>query len=279
MSDQHDKPEKEAGEKSGETSRNKRINASDVPAGVEPEYLAKLSHRMRNAMNIIVGYSEIVAEMLAAEESGLEREMNKIVDSAHEMVELVGDVEKALETARARHEQFDELADRAHRDPLTGYLNRRRFFELARAALAGAQAADEPVAMLMIDIDDFKNFNDRFGHQLGDEVLKLVSRSCDEVLRDTDLFGRYGGEEFIVLARHVDSAKTAHLIAERLRRAVDSLGIARQDQLLSVTVSVGVAISEPDIDLDEFVRRADSALYAAKSGGRNRVVPWSDVDE
>jgi diguanylate cyclase (GGDEF)-like protein len=122
----------------------------------------------------------------------------------------------------------------------------------------------------MIDADHFKRINDTYGHQTGDEVLREISTRCRQTLRSNDVFGRYGGEEFLVVFPET-TIDEAGAVAERLRVAVGGQPIQIGDKALEVTVSIGLASHAPGHDLDKLVERADAALYAAKQSGRNIV--------
>ncbi|HET7385960.1 MAG TPA: GGDEF domain-containing protein [Nocardioidaceae bacterium] len=169
-------------------------------------------------------------------------------------------------------------------DALTGLLNRRRFHEVGVPAFQSAQAAEEPMAVLLLDVDNFKSVNDRFGHAVGDRLLQHVALACESQLRDTDVLARWGGEEFVVLLPAA-TATTALEIGERLRAAVEGLRVdVRHGQVVSPTVSIGVnagtAVTSvsggPEgfdgaPEFDRFIEGADRAMYAAKRGGKNRV--------
>ena len=169
-------------------------------------------------------------------------------------------------------EQERLLFARATTDPLTGLLNRAAFEERALAELARAGRTGRSLAVAMLDVDHFKSFNDRFGHLAGDAALAAVARAVQRTVRGIDAAGRYGGEEFIVLLVEADG-KAAFQAAERIRAAVASLGPPRIP--LGVTVSAGIAVHRGDFErtsLESLVARADATLYAAKKGGRDRVV-------
>ncbi len=163
-------------------------------------------------------------------------------------------------------------------DGLTGLFNYRHFCERLDMEIARARRYRLPLGLLLIDIDRFKSFNDRFGHQLGDEVLKEVARCIRANTRDVDLVARYGGEEFCVILQEIGEAEIgAH--AARIREAVAAARIEIPGGgSEGVTVSIGAAVSQGgEPGAQEFVRRADAALYAAKQGGRNRVSVWSAI--
>lgn len=154
-------------------------------------------------------------------------------------------------------------------DPLTGLFNRRGFSELTGRMIEREARAGRPVTVLIFDIDHFKSVNDRFGHPAGDEILKLFGSVLMHTLRITDIVGRIGGEEFAaVLPCPVDEATIA---AERLRIAFANAGVQVDETPLETTVSIGVAGGPPGTDLTALLAAADTALYRAKRGGRNRV--------
>ncbi|HEU4460756.1 MAG TPA: GGDEF domain-containing protein [Methylibium sp.] len=181
-----------------------------------------------------------------------------------------------LERSRERIEaQNQELMTMAMRDALTGLLNRRAYFERAGQALARCTEQGGAVAVLMLDVDHFKSFNDKYGHALGDQVLKRVADAFSSALRQVDVVARYGGEEFCALIEGTDRAG-ALAFAERVRAAIESQagrGIHEGADLV-VTASLGLCWrARPDAreGLSDLLRHADEALYEAKRGGRNRV--------
>lgn len=164
-------------------------------------------------------------------------------------------------------------------DPLTGVANRRGVEHFTGAAMRHARAQQEPLAVLALDIDRFKNTNDSFGHAAGDRVLQHIARTCQEALREGDLLGRIGGEEFLaVLPR--SAIEQAAEVAERLRKRVEVLAAKDLPPGLRTTISIGVAQMSPqDSGFADLERRADDALYRAKAEGRNRVVGASADQE
>ncbi|NEV76170.1 GGDEF domain-containing protein [Rhodopseudomonas sp. BR0C11] len=155
-------------------------------------------------------------------------------------------------------------------DPLTGMLNRRGFSEACARMIEREAIAGRPVSALIFDIDHFKSINDRFGHPAGDEVLKLFAAIVTNSLRISDLSGRIGGEEFAALLPcPIDEAVTA---ADRVREAFQNCGIEVDDAPVATTVSIGVAGGPAGVELEVLLAAADTALYQAKRGGRNRVV-------
>jgi diguanylate cyclase (GGDEF)-like protein len=156
-------------------------------------------------------------------------------------------------------------------DPLTGVANRRNFSQVAERILARARFASRPIALLLFDLDRFKRINDTYGHHAGDAVLIEFCRLATSLLRPTDLFGRFGGEEFAGLLPDT-GRQDALLLAERLRAALEATSHAVEGRTFTATVSIGVAISDQEsADLDALLDAADQALYRAKVLGRNRV--------
>jgi len=156
-------------------------------------------------------------------------------------------------------------------DPLTGLLNRRAFLQDAEALLQQQIARDRPIGVLLIDLDHFKSINDRFGHTVGDKVLQIFAKTSQANLRQTDLVGRLGGEEFTVVLADA-GIDNAYLVADRLRNAFAVAAAVVDGEALHATASIGVAvIVDPVQDLARLITLADQALYLAKARGRNRV--------
>jgi diguanylate cyclase (GGDEF)-like protein/PAS domain S-box-containing protein len=165
-----------------------------------------------------------------------------------------------------------ELQRLATTDVLTQSSNRRHFFDCARQAFDKAREEGEPLAFLLLDIDDFKQINDSYGHQEGDQVLQRIADSGKAVLRRGDLFGRIGGEEFAAVFPGC-TAQVAEQIAERLQREIQRLSFSHGQQVYGVTVSQGLTgLGDEDADLDALFARADAAMYQAKRQGKNQIV-------
>ncbi len=172
-----------------------------------------------------------------------------------------------------------KLAELAVTDPLTRLYNRRALYEHLDREFNRSRRYGNAFAVAMLDIDHFKRVNDTYGHSTGDQVLALVARTLSETVRRTDIVGRYGGEEFLILAPETPLA-AAHILAERIRSAVEAR-TAAADGCPAVTISVGVACSETvQAETSEaLVQLADGALYTAKDRGRNCSVVVSPDDE
>jgi len=171
-----------------------------------------------------------------------------------------------------------EVAKRAYestvKDALTGVFNRRAFDERFAQEHAYARRHAQPLTVLFVDLDKFKSINDTHGHQAGDAVLTRAAKAMNDAVRTEDLLARFGGEEFVVLARALDQAG-APVLAERLRATVEALVIEFEGKRIPVTASVGYATLDKDNDhphAEQLLAAADRGVYAAKQGGRNRVV-------
>ncbi|MGA1799003.1 diguanylate cyclase [Sphingomonas sp. 4RDLI-65] len=195
-------------------------------------------------------------------------------DDAIGLFGLIRDVTEQIEARQVLQDARD-AADRsaeaamvlASTDALTGLANRRRIVECLDVTLAGTDTAKAMLSVVLFDIDHFKAVNDRYGHDVGDEVLKRVASSATEGLRSTDLIGRYGGEEFVIILPETD-ADMALQIAERVRARIESSSADRQPK---VTVSLGIASAKVGEAGQVILKRADVALYEAKNAGRNRL--------
>ena len=170
-----------------------------------------------------------------------------------------------------RRSMEDALRDMASRDPLTGIFNRRSFMDMARAQLARAHRFHEPLSVFVLDVDHFKRINDTFGHATGDDALRMVAAGCQAILREYDILGRLGGEEFVVVLPGA-TADESRVVAERVRRHLARMPIEAPDGTFRLTVSIGIAGLEGATDtLERAIHRADLALYRAKHLGRNLV--------
>lgn len=181
-------------------------------------------------------------------------------------------VEGVLSDITERKRMLEELRHLATTDSLTGLYNRRHFLELCQRELRRVGRYPNSVALLMLDADHFKNINDTYGHDAGDQVLRIISRLCRTHVRDVDIIGRMGGEELAILLPQTGYPAVLE-VAERLRAAIAETTLPLKDgQMLRFTVSIGgCACNGRQPDLDALLKAADQALYVAKRNGRNRV--------
>lgn len=179
---------------------------------------------------------------------------------------------QGIMSEKERNRMAIKLRKLANTDPLTGALNRRHFWRTANMELHRHQRYFRELAVLVMDIDNFKRINDTFGHPAGDKILNELVTSCAKNLRKNDIFGRIGGEEFAVLLVETQ-ADAAVEVADRLRqRLADIQTIVDGGIPINFTVSIGVTHARrEDENLDDLIKRADAALYQAKHKGRNRV--------
>lgn len=188
--------------------------------------------------------------------------------------ELEGKLSSAVENIGKLRESIDEIEQDAHTDFLTKLANRRRFEKFLRDAIPAAEKDGAQFAMIVCDIDHFKKFNDAFGHQVGDQVLKFVADILKKNTKGQDLAARYGGEEFAIALPNT-SVWNAQTVAENIRATIAKKRLHNKtgnQDLGVITMSFGVAEFEPGMSGDALFQEADSALYEAKRSGRNRVV-------
>ncbi len=182
-----------------------------------------------------------------------------------------GRIEKKREVAGEQpHHRAGADPDNRCR-PAAEVAQRRAFLTEGEARLAGARKAGATASTVLFDLDHFKGFNDNYGHETGDRVLRAFAECATQILRPDDLFGRIGGEEFAALLIGV-GGESAQAVAERLRRAVEGIQLSKDGARLRVSVSAGVSTAlTSERHLTEMLRQSDRALYRAKSRGRNRV--------
>jgi diguanylate cyclase len=191
---------------------------------------------------------------------------------------------KLRQSEQALHKQIAEisflqgqLTEQGNRDPLTGLFNRRYLAATLDREIARCIREKNPLCVMMVDIDHFKETNDTYGHQAGDEVLVQVAKTLADGLRASDIACRYGGEEFLLLMPNV-TLPVAVARADELREKLAAGSIQAAGQKIYVGLSIGIASLHTDVTTaDELIRRADTALYQAKQEGRNRVVPFAQV--
>lgn len=194
-------------------------------------------------------------------------------------------LEQKLEASRddiaALQRDLDDVRRESMLDPLTKIANRKSFDERLEAAVAEANAGDQLLCLMIADIDHFKTFNDTYGHQTGDQVLRLVAMTIRSNIKGKDLAARYGGEEFVAILPSTD-LEGAVIVAENVRKAIQAKELLKRstnEKLGRITASFGVAAFRAGDTPSSLLERADRCLYAAKHAGRNRVVSEIDLVE
>ena len=178
---------------------------------------------------------------------------------------------EALFIFRPLLRRMGTLVDMAQSDPLTGSLNRRSFLDAATRDFARSRRTGSPLSVIFFDIDHFKKINDTYGHAVGDAVIRDLTERVKSAIRTTDMLGRMGGEEFVVLLPDTD-CQSAVMVAEKLRLALETLAVNHENITLRFTASFGVTqIAEQDADPLNLIERADGLMYQAKHCGRNCV--------
>lgn len=240
-----------------------RINGIEFIRGLSA--LAKAEH----VPIVMVTGMEDREMLINALEAGATDFLRKPVDQA-EVAARAKSMLKLRSGALKLLSANQELHRLATTDALTETFNRRHFMDMGTSEYARARRYGTPLSLVMLDADHFKKVNDTYGHDVGDEVLRVLSKLCQQGLRQMDFVGRLGGEEFALCLPQTDMTG-AVLVAERLRTSVAACEVGRQK--LKFTVSLGVAqLTLEDEELSGLIKRADQALYTAKSTGRNKVV-------
>lgn len=223
------------------------------------------------------GYEEIISSIINANETQFSIINSnrtykvKSVEIHETKASLIGYIVTVTDITKYI-EMMDELSYIASRDVLTGVYNRRYFNELSLKELENARTKRKSITMIILDVDHFKNVNDRYGHQAGDMVLKNIADVCQHSIRTNDILGRYGGEEFVIFLPNTTYVE-AQVISNRILNNIESLEIIFNENIIKVTVSIGfVSIQELNNEnMDFLLSKADKALYAAKSDGRNCI--------
>lgn len=209
---------------------------------------------------------------------------DNLLAETRQMHETNLSLEEKLQASRddiaSLQRDLDDVRRESLLDPLTKIANRKSFDdELARAILE-AQSGDSPLSLIIVDIDHFKNFNDSFGHQTGDQVLRLVAMTLKSNIKGKDVAARYGGEEFVAVLPSTDLAG-AVIAAENIRKAIQAKELLKRstnEKLGRITASFGVATFHPTDNACSLIDRADQCLYGAKRSGRNRVVSEQELE-
>lgn len=233
------------------------------------EKLGEVSDELSSSVDSAAVKSIVESLMLATEDMKKNSSLleSKLAESNRQISELSG--------------SLSEVRTEARTDQLTGIANRKYFDETIESEIAAANEEDSDLCILIGDIDHFKRFNDTFGHQTGDQVLRLVASTLSDGVKGRDMVSRYGGEEFaIVLTK--SSLAAAQKIANKIRKAVEGKELVKRstgENLGSITICFGVALYRKGEPIDDLIGRADGALYFAKHSGRNLVKTENEVPE
>jgi diguanylate cyclase (GGDEF)-like protein len=226
---------------------------------------------------VALSHFELFHEVRSEVFDQLARERMATLKAEFELQRMQQGRERERLRNRALSAAYDKLEERARtlnhlsqHDPLTGLLNRRHFDETLSLELARSQSFNQPLSLVMVDVDRFKRINDGFSHVTGDAVLKAISHILGRELRQSDFASRYGGEEFALILPNT-SLEGARIAAEKVRVAIATSDWSQLTPGLDITASLGLAQWQGEESPLDFVRRTDVALYAAKEAGRNRV--------
>ena len=203
---------------------------------------------------------------------------DRLLIETRRMQETNSSLEEKLQASRddisSLQRDLDDVRRESMLDPLTKIANRKSFDEGMETAIAAASSGNGPLCLMLIDIDHFKSFNDTYGHQTGDQVLRLVAMTLKSNIKGKDLAARYGGEEFVAILPSTD-IEGAVIVAENIRKAIQAKELLKRstnEKLGRITASFGVAAFRPADTAGSLIERADRCLYAAKHAGRNRVI-------
>jgi diguanylate cyclase len=259
------------------------------PLGDLPEQLSGLIATAQQFLNTAVddnrSHIKALGEVSEAAASSDPRTIiAKLVDELSKATSRAAQLEANF---AATSEELDSIRDslkaaeqRSNTDALTGLANRHSMDEFLRLAQIAAMEKDEALSVFLIDIDHFKKFNDDYGHQVGDQVLRLVAKVLQEGVREVDLAARYGGEELIAVLPGAD-LEACSSVAERIRRRIAEAKLTRRatgKEIGSITVSIGVAQFRLAESADAMIERCDRGLYQAKRLGRNRTVTETELE-
>jgi diguanylate cyclase (GGDEF)-like protein len=198
--------------------------------------------------------------------------VHDISEQDHELVQLRQQNDELQQRLADIERLKNRIKEQSIRDPLTNLFNRRFLNEFMERELALARRNQKPLALVMLDLDHFKQLNDQFGHQTGDKVIEMVAKHLLRQSRKTDILFRYGGEEFLVILPNTSALQAKHL-AENWRVQVQQAQVSAKHQVVSVTLSAGIACyPEHGTTAFNLIQAADEALYQAKAAGRNQVV-------
>lgn len=216
--------------------------------------------------------AEMASVVLGLDKACFEHLMNDFSDFSEGMSSTLSSrLRYTTQLIRELRKALEEIRWLSITDGLTGLHNRRHFFEEAEKEAERAERYRRPVTAIMLDVDFFKRVNDTHGHAAGDEVLRKIASCCRSEVRELDILGRYGGEEFVILLTESDLERACQ-VAERLRARIEAFPFVVKDVSLKLTASLGVAERRMGESVESVLDRADQALYTAKQRGRNLVV-------
>lgn len=241
--------------------------------------LAKLEEAGRSTVDYGRALTAASGELVAGPSSDDLRTLVETLRNATQTMEhraksLETELQKSSREVNELKRKLDSVRKESLTDPLTGVSNRKAFDTELGKAVQGSRETCEPLCLLMCDIDHFKLFNDTWGHQTGDQVLRLVANCLSENVKGRDTAARYGGEEFAVIVRGA-ALEAAMTLADQIRLGVQSKKLVKKstgDILGTITISIGVAELGPGEAPASLIQRADACLYGAKNAGRNRVM-------
>ena len=189
-------------------------------------------------------------------------------------------LEKLSKKVNSLNIELEKAKEESVKDGLTGVYNRKAFDRYIKNIVERSTVTKTPFSILLLDIDDFKNINDDFGHQTGDRMLVAMANKCHGFIRSDDFLARYGGEEFVVVlpgASLRNAVKKGKLICKEIAKSRYTLGEDKEDTVISITVSIGASVHKKGDTVETIIERADKALYAAKQAGKNRVVSEKEI--
>ena len=256
-------------------------------AGLLDSQLRQLMTALGEAGGNTTAFGSALRDFTGALQSGEETELHaalsQVVGATAEMSERNSALERQLADSsgevRQLRDDLDSMRRQALTDGLTGIANRKMFDQELERLAAASRAEGTALSLLMLDIDHFKRFNDSFGHQVGDQVLKLLAATVKESVKGRDTPARYGGEEFSVLLPDTD-LREAMILAEQIRAAIGGKKVINKQthqDLGKITVSIGAGQYASGEAPEALIQRADEALYFAKETGRNRVASEADL--
>ncbi|MHB1111215.1 MAG: GGDEF domain-containing protein, partial [Devosia sp.] len=221
----------------------------------------------------------------AIEPQALRAMTTRLLGETRRMQDANHQLEQKLEASREEiadlQRDLDDVRREAMLDPLTKIFNRKYFDEGLVKAFANANTGNGPLCLMLLDIDNFKRFNDTWGHQTGDQVLRLVAMTLKSNIKGKDMVARYGGEEFAAILPQTD-LEGAIIVADNIRKAIQAKELLKRstnEKLGRITASFGVAAFKPGDTPSTLIERADRCLYAAKHAGRNKVVSETELGD